>query len=139
MRNDLVREAINRLSAKPDDARRIDLYRKLTDGLLLVVVADLPAELDMRGTPLDKDTNLSMLTTSVPNGGEAIIAFTDIESLQSHAPGARHIAMRSQDLLKLVIDGGYDALIVNPDGPWVGVPRDDIQRILDGVWSATDT
>lgn len=43
--------------------------------------------------------------------------------------------MHSRDLLEVVIDQGYDALVMNAPGSWVGVPREDILRILQGVWS----
>jgi hypothetical protein len=79
------------------------------------------------------------LTTSLPSGAEAIVAFTDEESLEARAPGAQNVAMRSLDVLRLVIDGGYDGLIINPAGPWAGVPREDVLRILDGIWSAKET
>jgi acyl-coenzyme A thioesterase PaaI-like protein len=41
MRNDPIREAIAQLNAKPGDAARIDFYRHLADGLLLVAVAEV--------------------------------------------------------------------------------------------------
>ena len=90
-------------------------------------------------TALDVATNIPILTTSLPNGGDALVAFTDIESLEARAPGAKYIGIRSADLLRLIIDGGYDALIINPASPWAAMPRDDVQRILDGVWATTDT
>ena len=139
MRNDLVRDAITRLNAHPGDEARIGFYRQLGQGLLLVIVADLPAGLGLGEILLDHDTTVSMLTTSLPSGGDAVVAFTDLESLEARARGAKHIGLRSVDLLRLVIDGGYGGLIVNPAGSWAGVPRDDVRRILDGAWSTTDT
>lgn len=87
MRNDPVRDAIAQLNAKPDDAARIDLYRHLSDGLLLVAVAEVPDGIDVKGTVLQQDTPLSILTTLMPDGGTALLAFTDEESLRARAPG----------------------------------------------------
>jgi hypothetical protein len=140
MRNDPVREAIARLNAKPvnvkpDETARIDFYRHLADGLLLVAVAQVPDGIDVNGTVLQQDTALSILTTLMPDGGTALLAFTDEESLRARTPGNPYVGMHSRDLLQVVVDQEYDALIINAAGPWAGVPREDIVRILEGVWS----
>ena len=139
MRNDLVKDAIAKLNANPSDKTRIEFYRHLGQGSLLVIVADLPTGIGCGETLLDGDTTVSMLTTSLPNGGDAILAFTDLESMEARVPNPKYLAIGSLNLLQLVIDGGYDGLVLNAAGPWAGIPRDDVRRILDGVWSATDT
>ena len=135
MRNDSVRDAIARLNAKPDEATRIDFYRRLIDGLLLVAVIELPDGIDEKGTVLQEDTPLSILTTQMLDGGTGLLAFTDEESLRARARGNAFVGMHSRALLQIVIDQGYEAIIINAAGPWAGVPREDILRILEGVWS----
>ena len=135
MRNDLVRDAIDQLNLKPSDAARIAFYRQLADGFLLVAVAQVPEGIDVNGTALPEDTPLSVLTTLMPDGSTALMAFTDLEALQARIPGNPYVGMRSRNVLEIIIDQGYGALIVNAAGPWAGVPREDVARILDGVWS----
>ena len=134
MRNDPVRDALAQFNAKPDDAARIDFYRHLADGLLLVAVDQVPDGIDVNGTVLQEDTPLSVLTTPMPDGGTALLAFTDVDSLRARIPDTPYVGMHSRDLLEVVIDRGYDALIINAAGPWAGIPREDILRILEGVW-----
>jgi L-asparaginase/Glu-tRNA(Gln) amidotransferase subunit D len=55
--------------------------------------------------------------------------------LRARTPGNPYVGMHSRDLLQVVVDQGYDALIINAAGSWAGVPREDIVRILEGVWS----
>jgi hypothetical protein len=135
MRNDLVRHAIQRLNITPDNATRNELYSHLSQGFLLVAVGEVPDEIDRNGTVLPEDTALTILTTTMPDGGSAILVFTDIESLQAYASGTSHVVMRSRDVLEVVVDQHFDALILNASGPWAGVPREDVLRILEGVWS----
>jgi SseB protein N-terminal domain len=106
----------------------------LSQGFLLVAVGEVPGEIDMNGGVLQADVALTILTTTMPDGsGIAILAFTDLESLQTYAPGTAHVAMAASDVLKSVIDQGYEALIINAAGPWAGIPREDVLRILEGV------
>jgi hypothetical protein len=135
MRNDLVRDAIEKLRASCNNAARADLYSHLTKGFFLLAVADVPHGVEVEGTILPQDTPVTVLTASVPDGGTAILAFTDLESLRARISKASHIVMLSRDVLEMVIEQNYDALILNPAGPWAGVPREDILRILAGVSS----
>jgi hypothetical protein len=133
MRNDLVRAAVQQLSLTPDEATQNDFYRNLSQGYLLLAVSEVPVAIETNRGILQEDTSLTILTTTMPNGGTAILAFTDIESVHGYAPGKSHVAMRSPDVLEAVIDEGYDALIVNAAGPWAVVPREDVLRILKEV------
>jgi hypothetical protein len=42
--------------------------------------------------------------------------------------------MEALAILQLVRDAEFTGIIINPAGPWAGVPKQDIERILDGVW-----
>jgi hypothetical protein len=83
MRNDPIRDSIAKLTSNPRDEMRIELYRQLGQGSLFVVVADIPAGMGSGDLLLDRNTDISMLTTCFPNGGDAIVAFTDLESLEA--------------------------------------------------------
>ena len=97
-------------------------------------MARLPDEIDLNEAILRTDAPLTILTTSTPDGRTALLAFTDLEALQAHAPDLPYVAMGSRDVLEVVIDQGYDALIVNAAGPWAGLPREDVLQILNGGW-----
>src|SRR5205823_3636011 len=98
-RNDQVREGIERLNAYPNNESRADLYRQLTEGFLLLAVGSIPQAIEMTGTNPPEDTSVSVLTTSMPEGGTAILAFTDLESLQSRTRKTPYVVMRARDVL----------------------------------------
>jgi SseB protein N-terminal domain len=131
VRNDQVRERIARLNAYPSNESRTDLDRQLTEGFLLLAVASIPQAIEMTGTPLPGGTSVTVLTTSMPEGDTAMLAFTDLESLQSRTTKTPYVVMQARDVLEMVIDEDYDALVLNPAGPWGTVPREDIVGILE--------
>jgi SseB protein N-terminal domain len=135
IRNDQVRTAIENLSAPYNTESRAELYRQLTEGFLLLAVANVPSGSETTGAVLEQDTPINVLTTATPEGGTALVAFTDVESLQARMTAVPYLALNSQDVLQLVIQQGHDALVLNPAGPWVMVPREDVSQILAGAWS----
>ena len=135
-----VRDAIVRLNQTPNDAMRAALYREIANnGLLALVVAHVPAGIDPNGTVLERGTDISMLTTTAPDGGEAIVAFTDVDAVRARIPNAQHIAMHAKDILQMVVDNHYAGLVLNPAGPWAAIPREDVSQILDGTLSSKGT
>src|SRR5207244_246148 len=103
MRNDLVRNSIDQLNATGTDTARADLYRQLTDGFLFVAVAAIPPGIETTGTVLPEDTSVSMLTTMTPDGGTALLAFTDLESLHARVGGAPYMVMNSRQVFELFL------------------------------------
>jgi len=129
-----VVDAIAELSRNPTNQYRIALYRALNAGQLFLGAAEMPAEWSHReSVTLDKATTVSLLTSSAPNG-TALLAFTNHTEVSRRNPGLGSFAMESRSVLQLVIDQGFSALVLNPQGPWAGVPKEDIQRILEGAW-----
>ncbi|MEO1084775.1 MAG: SseB family protein [Acidobacteriota bacterium] len=129
-RNDSVKAAIAQMNQTPSDALRIQFYEALLeDGLLLVPVKKLPPGVGPGFNALEGDVSLSVLTTSSPSGGEAMMAFTDAESLEARAPDATYVGLQVSDVFGLVLQGGYDGMILNAAGPWAGIPRADIAQM----------
>lgn len=128
-RNELIRNAVASLSAG-DDVSRATLYKCLLQGVLFLASARAldPA---LNGHALEQDASFSVLTAEMPDGGDGLLAFTDPESVRAYAPNVQPIGMNARDVLATVVDHGYDALIINPAGPWALVPRDDVLTILD--------
>lgn len=133
--NQPLLDAIRLLTISPSENLRTELYRHLKHCLLYLIVDRLPAEFASSDIALTEDTGFTILTTAMEGGGVAILAFTDLESLQRYASGAQQIAMRAEDVLRTAVEQGYHAVILNPAGPWAGIPRDDIIEILNGAFS----
>ena len=134
-RNATVEEAIALLSERPSDETRLDFYRKVSEGELFLAVAELPPGMGLGWQVLEEDAELSVLTSSGPGGGEVLLAFTDERAVQQRAPGVPFVAMPSRRVLETVMDLNLDGIILNPAGPWAGIPREDVENILGGAFS----
>ncbi|WP_188690060.1 SseB family protein [Silvimonas amylolytica] len=125
-------EAIEELTARPSSANRIGLYRSLKSGHLILGAANLPQERQgQRSIELAKATTLRLLTSSAPDGGTALLAFTSHNEVTRRNPALASFGMESTSVLQLVLDQGFSGLVINPQGSWAGIPRQDIQDILE--------
>ncbi|MBV9787917.1 MAG: SseB family protein [Chloroflexi bacterium] len=130
-----IRQAVEQVSAHPSDQTRGALYRRLNDERLLVAVQSLPEVLGPMPQTLTQETHVTMLTSTGPEGGTVLLAFTDEAALNQRAPGRPYLGMPARDVLDLVLRNNYAGLVINPGGPWAGVPRAHVQRIVDGEFA----
>ncbi len=128
-----IAAAIDTLCREPSDAHRAALYWALGEGELFVVVADPEATPSASPAKLGQDTTMSVLTTTSPDGKPALLAFTSLDQLQRRVPEAPcHARVSSVEALDIVLDQALDGLVLDPDGPWAVVPREDVAKIRDG-------
>src|SRR5262245_24873143 len=128
-------QAIARLSEDPSPANRIALYRALNDCALVLGADNIPAHWQNTFVELKEAATIQVLESEAPGGsGTALLAFTDRHALWQRKPDATAMLVRPTTALRMVIDHGHAGIILNPAGPWAGVPREDVERILDGVW-----
>ncbi len=134
--NPHVRQAIARLSESPSAENRQSLYAAITQGSLLLVVRHPIPGIGSTPVRIEHDIPADVLTTSSPDGGKALVAFTDLESVSGRLSAAERavIVVEARTVLDLVVRNNDDGLIVNPNGPWAGIPREDVLTIL----AATD-
>ena len=129
-------EAMARLCRTPSDSNRIAVYRALRDNFLVLAARTIPSSWQNEPVPLEKATTVAVLTGAAPDGGEALMVFTDTEEAKKRNNQAATFTMKSQDVLKLVLEEGFSVLIINPAGNWVGIPSEDVGKILNGVWAS---
>ena len=128
-----IAAAIDTLCRDPSDANRAALYRALSEGELFLVVAGSTAA----SCELGLDASMPVLTTTSPNGTPALVAFTSLTQLKRRTPDAPgHARVSSLEALGIALDQELDGLVLDPDGPWAAVPREDIARIRNGEWHA---
>jgi|tagenome__1003787_1003787.scaffolds.fasta_scaffold20958543_2 hypothetical protein len=141
--NSLVNSAIDAVTGEPSEQNRVRLYRALQQGVLyLALREDLnPANTELIGEVsgtrfirTTRDTPVACLSVSTPDGKKALAAFTDVDAFEKRVPGRTGLCLGARDVLQMVVDGGFDGLIINPAGPWAGAPREDVEYILQGVW-----
>ncbi|HEY0605094.1 MAG TPA: SseB family protein [Herpetosiphonaceae bacterium] len=130
-----IRQAVEQVSARPSEHTRRALYQSLNHGNLLVAVQSLPEGVGTEARTLTQDLPVKMLTSTGPEGGVVLLAFTDEAALHERAPGSPYLVLSARAVLDIVLRDGYAGLIINPAGSWAGVPREDIQRIVDGVYT----
>ena len=128
--NSIVLAALVKLSDFPSDENRIAFYRSLLQGSLLVAVASLPKEIIDTPQVLQESLSVNMLTSSGPNGGEVLLAFTDTQALRARVSAGFPLAMPSKQVLEIVLRDGYEGLVINPAGSWAEIPREDVERIV---------
>lgn len=128
-----IAAAIDTLCRDPSDAHRAALYRTLGEGELFLVVAGSTATPSAGPTRLGRDVTMPVLTTTSPDGKPALLAFTSLAQLQRRVPEApSHARVSSVEALDIVLDQGLDGLVLDSDGPWAVVPREDVTRIRNG-------
>jgi hypothetical protein len=126
-----VRQAIAKLSESPCPENRKALYAVIMQGHLLLVVRQPIQGVGSTPVRIKNDTPADFLATSSPDGGKALVAFTDLESVSGRpsATGCAVVVMEARAVLEMAVRDNYDGLIVNPNGPWAGIPREDIVKI----------
>ena len=128
-----IQTAIAQLSASPSDANRSVLYQALKYGQLFLAARSIPEEWTRGPVRLESATTVSLLTSSGPDGREALLAFTSHEDVQKRSRNSASFSMRSRDVLALILESGFSALVLNPAGPWAYIPRKDIEKILENA------
>lgn len=129
--NDAVRHAVERLNKQPSAEARLDLYRALMQGMLLLGIAQPHGQISPGFQTLPNDVSVSILTSTGVNGERTLLAFTDVEALRARNARCPFIGMECRAVLEQVVHGGFSALIINPAGPWAAIPSEDIRKILE--------
>ena len=127
-----LHRALEKLARIPTRESREALYRVLTQGWLRVAVKEVPPGLLGGPHVLEKELQMTMLTSQDPGGSQMVLAFTDAVGVQKRSPGSPWIAVTSRSLLEYVLAWGYGGLVLNPEGPWASIPAGDIREILRG-------
>ena len=120
-----VSRAIESLTREPTESNRVDLYVALQKAMLYLAALNVPAEWKAGTREVDETTPIQMLTSAARDGSTLLLAFTSVEEVQKSAPGAPCFAMRAVDVLRLVADGAYSGLVLNPGGAWALIPKLD--------------
>lgn len=125
-----IEDAIVRLTADPSAESRNRLYGTLKSGRLFLAANDIPKAWGPDSFTLEQATKIAVLTSSAPGGGEALLAFTSHGEATRRNPSIGTFAMEALDVLRLVLSENLSALVLNPAGPWAGIPAADIRSIL---------
>lgn len=132
---DLVLVVVNR----PDDndARQL-LYKHIKQAQFFLAAYAVPIELKqaLGINPLiinDSFTKIP-LQTATKQGSKALIAYTDLETLQAQAPNHWQIEVTGKDLLNLLLmSPNFDAVILNTAQGWAGISKEEATMLTSTV------
>jgi hypothetical protein len=126
-----VEDAIADLAEDASEANRIELYVALQGATLVLGALGVPKDwVNAGGGTVDENTQIQMLTSKAPDGSLVLLAFTSAEELERAQPGTPYFAMRALDVLRLIADGSYSGLVLNPAGRWALIPKLDAEVVI---------
>jgi hypothetical protein len=130
--NPQVRQAIAKLNESPCPEYRQALYAAIMQGNLLLIARQPIQGIGSTPVRIDHDIHADFLKTSSPAGGTALVAFTDLESTSGRPSAAGHpvLIVEARTVLEMAVRGTDGGLILNPNGPWAVIPREDVVKIL---------
>lgn len=114
------------------DEYRLQLYQALADKNLVIPIRT-PSSAESGNKSIETPV-VEPLTQKSPLGdGENIIAFTSLEQMQSRLVSGPYIICNTAVIFKLVLEGGFEGLVINPGMYWVGIPAEDINKFFNIV------
>lgn len=130
-----IKDLINIIVARPDDtdARQL-LYRHLKKAKFFLAAYAIPMEMKeaLGKNPIIINSAFTKipLQTATKQGSKALIAYTDLETLQTQAPNHWQIEVTGQDLLSiLLMSPNFDAVILNNQQGWAGVSKEQAMML----------
>ena len=127
VQNERIVDLLDRVQSNPE--LRGEIYGALA-GSQLIIGSRQPLQLASAGNELDEDTEVTLLTTVSPDGGPALPVFTDTAALHARNREAYPIGMAAEDLFSLVIEDGYEGIVLNPASNWIFIPREDLSGLV---------
>ncbi|WP_270887812.1 SseB family protein [Pedococcus sp. 5OH_020] len=105
------------LTALDDRADETSLMRALTLARLLVPVVAEPAELDSCGAlPVEKKTDLAVVTLVAPDGVRALPVFTSLQELARWDPDARPVPVTAARAAQAAVSERCDVMVLDVAG-----------------------
>lgn len=122
LKNSEVENAIEKLNYNSSNENRMNFYYSIRNAKLVIAVLSNVSNT----TVLQEDISAKILTAAGPEGGTVILAFTSIEKLNKRKLGSNYIILKFSEIVEMVLRYNHDGLIINPNGPWAGIPKEDI-------------
>lgn len=114
-------DAIAHVASAPSAKATQELHDALLGGILLLAVQKQP-------TAIAKKTIAAPMELK-KDGEHLLLAFTDINELTAHTTEAVLMTLPAGGIFRLMLDGGYTALLLNPAGTSIELSRDEVQAL----------
>ena len=80
---------------------------------------------------LDAFVGSTLITLDDEDEDSTLLLFTDLVELHMFAPDARWVAMPSEEAIRAVASGDFDAIVVNPGGRSFELTHEDVADLFD--------
>lgn len=127
-----LKATIAALNAMRTPENKLAFEKALTESTLYVAAENVPNEWE-NGTVLGSEINIPILTSDAPGGGIALLCFTDIDEVRARTGQDSCYRLRLNTINELVTRHGYVGIIVNPCGPWAGLPASELMSLVASV------
>ena|SRR5688500_17120193 len=126
--------AIRRTVKRPSKRKRAEFLNALLESNLVLAVDTHPDDVPSI-VPAGART-ASPVSIRNPDGSQVLLAFTSQKEVDAHDPDIGVMELPAGGVFRLVIDGGYSALLLNSAGVGIKLSRADVEALRERV--ATD-
>jgi hypothetical protein len=124
-RGAFIKAALRALNQTGDVREKSLFYHAIVAGELYLAVARTEQH-----DGSDVAVSVDVMAVTGPDGAPAVVAYAELPDEAERIPGMHYLLKSGLEVLQLVVDGGFGGLIVDPQGPWAGVPRQDAANLL---------
>ena len=123
-----LKRAIAEVNASPSAKNQRALEECVRSSVLFVASPVVPEH--WKGTVvLDGEVSIPVLTSEAPGGGVALLCFTDADEVRRRTTSDSCFGLRFLDVCRLVARHDYAGIIINPAGPWAGLPGSRLREL----------
>lgn len=97
---------------------------------VVAVLGDEPAPVGPSGLPVDRNADMAVATLAGPDGRRALPVFSCVDSLHAWDRTARPVPAEGARAALAALGDGWNALVVDPAGPWPRVVRRPVLEAL---------
>jgi hypothetical protein len=94
-----------------------------------VGLQSLPEDLPRVPDAVERDTPISILTSTNADGDEVLPVFSDLDSLKARNPRIPWVAMPAKGILELVLENEFAGIAINPAVTWVELSLEEIKSL----------
>ena len=125
--------AIRRCSKRPSKRKRAEFLSALIESNLVLAVDTHPTDVAVV-VPAGART-AAPLAVPADDGSQVLLAFTSTKEVDAHDPDIGVMELPAGGVFRLMLDGGYSALMLNAAGAAIKLSRADVQALRDRVAS----
>jgi hypothetical protein len=125
--------AIRKEVKRPSKRKRAEFLEALLESNLVLAVNTHPDDVPSV-IPAGART-ASPVSIKNPDGSHILLAFTSQKEVDAHDPDIGVMELPAGGVFRLMLDGGYSALMLNAAGTAIKLSRADVQALRDRVAS----